>query len=348
MLLMRSALVTSASIALSLASCSLWALPASMPMEGMLLTQLPLAEGLELGVYGPRLVHPDEPTIISVLIRGDQSAPTSFGLVLMAHQKGAAKDVGDDEYLKEALLPWASYIPSGLWAPDWSVQWQQLLLQWIISTPHWLQPGPESVFRNLRDYDQIGVAFIIDESSQDPVPIRNEPQGAREPGEALGIAHGVKVSFPLVLKDPTTTLTFWVTLSVNGKLLAHTVTVPMAPQKAASAPPVVESEAPVLDQTATQVVAGEVVEVAGRSKPGTLAVAWLELYDPAHPQARSREAPVRHITDASGRFKIPLPVPSPEAGQEAALVCELHVHTEAPGYKSPQTVSKLRLNPAAP
>ncbi len=159
-----------ASIALSLASCSLWALPASTPMEGMLLTQLPLAEGLELGVYGPRLAHADEPAIISILIRGDQSAPISFGLVLMAHQKGAvktyllekdaAKDIGDDEYLKEALLPWASYMPSGLWSSDWNVQWQQLLLQWIISTSHWLQPERESVFRNLRDYDQIGVAFI--------------------------------------------------------------------------------------------------------------------------------------------------------------------------------------------
>ena len=92
----------------------------------------------------------------------------------------------------------------------------------------------------------------------------------------------------------------------------------------------------------------EMVEVAGETKPGTLAIAWLEIYDPAHPEGRIKQAPVRHITDSAGRFQIPLPISSPDAAEEAGLIYEVHVCMEAPGYRSPETVRRLRVKQANP
>ncbi|MDP6368230.1 MAG: hypothetical protein QF615_01375, partial [Planctomycetota bacterium] len=286
---MRIALV------LSIGTTLAWgAMPTSLPVEGTLLVEATLDKGLEAGVYGPQPVSHDEPAMISVVIFGNEATALTSGLVLMACAQNAAE-------LEELPPPAGSYIPCGQWSSIGTSDWRPLLvvgpeglwasrivpmahayfeddagalLSSVIFGPKWPRPKRESAFRNLGEYDQTGVAFIVDEGFcrvESTSEIANATQPITDAQQSTG-AHGIKASFPLILRDPRTTLGFWIALYANDKYLAQSLAAPMTPSTEEVDGAETVSGAPIVDAPQEGDAIGESLEVSGRTRPGALAV----------------------------------------------------------------------------
>lgn len=337
----------------------------ALPVEGALLARASLQEGFELGIYGPRPARTGEPAIITALLLGNQTATISSGLILMAYAEDAVS-------LKESPAPAGSYIPFGQWSPRRHSEWRQLLILgpqalWalrVVPLAHpYFEAGPGSLFgatlfapdlhcpqtgSALRDHDRhdvLGIAFIVDESIAAPreAPAAPAQTPAANQGAKQRPAHGLKFSFPLVLKDPAATLEFWLAIRHNGKFISCTLPVPIAPVGDTPGQARPTTGAPILDEPKDNASIDGPLAVSGTTNPGALAVAWLEAYDRADPKNRIQGRPVRHITDALGYFQMALPPLQNIPASWPALVYELHVRTEAPGYTSPETVLTLQL-----
>lgn len=339
------------------ASCAWCDLPAALVGEGVLLGGTTLGEGLELGVYGPKAPTAGEAMVVTVVIMGNQTETLCSGVVVVACEQKTS-------YVRGASPPAAWYIPFGQWSPDRESEWRQLLvvnpeglwatrivamahpyfrgsagvvLDRTVLSPDWPRPAGGSVFYDRGTYSQIGVGFITDERMTRGGSMGDQEERGASVTSSRG-AHGVKVSFPLILKEARTTLTFWTALRANEKVVSGTVVVRTGAQEEEGTRSQPISAAPIVEQPAEGAVVGSTVKVIGKASPGRLVVAWLE--DPQRPEAKSDL--VRHIADSTGRFEIVLPVPWKPTGDEA-LVCELHVRIEAPDYESPETVRRVRI-----
>ncbi len=338
-------------LAVACSVCS--ALPTSLPRKGTLLATAPVKLGgepeptLEVGVYGPRPPTADEPASVSLVIAGSDAVEISHGLVLMACDQSAVS-------LGGVPAPAGAYVPPGQWAPNLQGEWRQFLalsaqglwamrisamahtdfeasagplLDAVVYQQPWVRPPPGSPFLDHGKHDSTGVAFVADDTVYAPAQIK----------EAIHGAHGVSISFPLIFKDPATTLSFWVALTVNGARLTHGFAVKMSPDEAGADGEEAASEAPVLHEPAEGTAVGKTVQISGQAKPGSLVVAWLEVHDPDKPTEQQTQAPARHIAGQFGGFSIMLPMPATDTN----LTYELHVRTEAPGYRSPTTIRRI-------
>jgi hypothetical protein len=91
-------------------------------------------------------------------------------------------------------------------------------------------------------------------------------------------------------------------------------------------------------------IIGKTVDVVGRTRPGTLAVAWLQWPGVDALTLENDSFVARRITDEQGRFSLRLP--TPPLRTPTATTIELHVRTEAPGYQSQPLIVPLRINTA--
>jgi hypothetical protein len=176
------------------------------------------------------------------------------------------------------------------------------------------------------------VVFLADDTVRSGVEVASAHRGA----------HCVKLTFPLVFKDPKATLSFWIAFLANGKPFTQAITASVAPRADVLHSPKPIEGPPRVDTPAEGTEIGKTVKVAGTtSKPGTLLVAWLAADEPLNPENPPTRSVVRHITDDTGAFSITVPVPQGEAGH----IYELHVRTEAPGYRSREVIRRLNYRP---
>jgi len=338
--------------AAALAPAAAGLLPATS-VEGALLSSASPGPELEVGVYGRAAATAGEPAMVALQVRGTNAVTISSGLVLLACRKGALS-------FAEAPPPAGAYIPWGQWAPDYEADWQQLLvigaeslwatrivplaplqcradagalLDAVVFQQAWAAPPADSSFRSPDGYDVIGVAFVADQTVQN----------AGDVSAALKGAHALKLSFQLIFKDPNTPLWFWAAFTANGKHFTQQLAAAPATRAVAPTPGKGADEAPVLEKPAEGAGISRNVAVAGKTgKPGSLVVAWLEARDPLKPETPLRLSTVRRIADASGAFAMTVPLPQVASPGATTSVYELHVRTEAPGYRSPEAVRRLQ------
>lgn len=342
--------------------------------EGTLLVEATLEDGLTVSVYGPGTGMLDEPTVVTVLILGNQDTTIASGVVIMAAPSTSVQ-------LRDSPSPTGSYVPCGQWSPDRESEWRQLLIAsplglWAtrlvamshpfftagagvvldatIFSPTWSQPTNSAVFRRLGDYDQMGVAFLSDESVSGAA---TDPQDPARVAQTKG-AHGIKVGFPIILRDPKTSLMVWASVKVQStkapaaRVLTQTLLARVTPQS--TRPALVEPSlgAPVISQPTDHAVVSESVTVIGKTSPRTIVTAWVEMSSATAPPVTgttttaaptTATVPIRHMPDNTGQFELVIPLPILPASSEQVDTCKLHVLTEAPGYRSPETIRTLTI-----
>lgn len=339
------------------------AVPTALALEGKLLASavVPGGLGVEVAVYGPSAVAPDEPAMVTLILAGTSSTTISSGLVLLTYPPDAVSPAGAPPPA-EPPPPSGAYLPFGQWSPDFEAEWRQLLvlrpaaqgasrilamapleyegspgelLDAVLFEQPWAEPPAGRPFRAPAEYPGLGIAFVAAEGARTKADIEKASHGA----------HRLKLSFPLRLKDPKATLFFWVAFTANGKHLTYgpiSATLTPRPEPVTTAPP---SEAPQVDEPAEGAQAGERVLVKGSThRPGTLVVAWIEARGGAEeqPQKVQSSSVVRRFSnDEEGAFSFEVPLP-PLAPGQGPVTYELHVRTEAPSFQSPETVRRLR------
>lgn len=340
-------------------------LPSSLPDSGALLSAVSLIPGVEMGVYGPRFVSANEPALLAVLISGDLHSTIERGFIIIAAPN-------ENVDFTQAPPPSGAYLTSAESAGD-NTQWLPLLnaatttlwtlrvlpmahsrsrlsagaiLDATVLSPHLSQPERGSVFRTVSDrsrsdYDSLCLAFVTHPGVGDKAPEAAETP--TNPEISAGV-RGIRISLPLEFRHPTALVSFWLALTVNGQATAKGLSVPIGrdrPQVTAERP---LSDIPSVTSPTPDAIIGKTVDVVGRTRPGTLAVAWLQWpgVDPLPPENDAFVA--RRITDEQGRFSLHLPTPPLRTPTATAI--ELHVRTEAPGYQSQPLIVPLRINTA--
>lgn len=340
-----------------------WAeLPSSLPDSGSLLSAVPLLPGVEIGVYGPRFVSANEPALLAVLISGDLHTDIRRGFVLIA-----APDETVD--FTEAPAPSGAYLTSEE-ANGGNAQWLPLLnaatatlwtlrvlpmahsrsrlsagaiLDGTILSPQLPQPERGSVFRTVSDrsrsdYDSLCLAFVMDKDVDAEACVS---AAAHADHQVSANARGIRITLPLVFSRPTALVSLWVALAVNGQTIATGLTVPIGgnrPQRPTDTP---LSDIPSVTSPTPHAAIGRTVDVVGRTRPGTLAVAWLQWPEADSIPLDGDPFIARRIADQEGRFGLRLP--TPPLRTPGATTIELHVRTEAPGYQSDPLIVPLRI-----
>jgi hypothetical protein len=344
----------------------------SLSGVGDLLTTATLPGGIEVAVYGPRPIRAAEPANLGVTLCGKQGTTISSGLVILACPTGEAR-LSD-------LPPSASYVPHGEWSPEdpeatppmedpelwhhllllspeglWAMDYVPMapptvggtagaLLESVVFAAPWARPPAELCLRaEGRDssrqqtpvtWDSTGVAFL---SSEEKSPVARADGGEVQGGRG---AHGVRVLFPVTFTRVEANATLWLALTVNGKPVTHQLAVPVAAATPIGPPPPATSQEPTLKTPAEGSVLGESLVVTGVARPGTLVVAWLEGITADTPPRHQAYPSQARLADQTGAFTITLAAPPRDPAQVFSY--ELHVRAEAPGYKSPEAIRKLR------
>lgn len=331
--------------------------------EGTLLRSAVLPEGYEVGVYGPRDVGAEESLSLTVLVMGNEAARLAAGAVLMAARR-------DEVTLSESLPPGAEFVPAGEWSPERESGWALLLqtnprafwstrlatfapvtyggtagriLDQVLLDPDRPRPPDASPFRDWVANCQVGAVFALHESFL----ALSAPADAAQASATQ--AYAVKVRFHAQVHNPGTALSFWVCLVPAREAAARVVSlvVPLTPVQGDRPALVAAPDAPIVWEPAEGAPMGERVRVTGITRPGALAVAWIELRDPARPDRPLNDPPqrVRQFADANGNYGFEIPRPALPATLPAGLRCELHVRAEAPGFPASPELARDTLVP---
>lgn len=318
--------------------------------EGTLLRSAVLPEGYEVGVYGPRDVGGQESISVTVLVMGNEAARLAAGAVLMAARR-------DEVSVSESLPPGAEFVPPGEWSPERESGWALLLhinprafwatrlatfapvsyggsaariLDRVLLEPDRPRPPDASPFRDWLAYSQVGAAFALHEPFlADTVSPAGSPLATAQ-------AYAVKVRFHAQIRNPGAALNFWVCLIPDREAASRVVSlvVPLTPLQGERPPLVTAPDSPIVWEPTEGAAMGERVRVTGITRPGALAVAWIELRDPAQPDRPLNDPPqrIRQFADSNGNYGFEVPRPSLPDSLPARLRCELHVRAEAPGF----------------
>jgi len=349
---------TAAVVLLAMTQAAIAQLPPVLPESGPLLMQEALGFSTDLGVYGPISGTTDEPATITILIIGGENTSIEQGFILLGAPEAAIN-------FTQSPTPAGFYTPYS-YSSTTDTHWHQLLvgnpvtlwslhlitmthphyrqstgtlLDSVLFNPEQSQPRPDPVFGTAHDriseeYETLAVAFVTNESKGDE-PTSQLPQ---DTSSQQG-ARAIRISFPIDLGSPDVSFGLWVTVRLNGQYVTRELSFSTAPRRISPRTTEASTDTPVIDAPKDHAVITGPVIASGQAKPGVLVVAWLQPMD--YPDVLPEKA--RRICDRNGKFRITVPVP-PVMAYPAEY--ELHLHTEAPGFQSPEVVRPLTIHPS--